>query len=104
MLTRSIAICLGLALGVVPGAVAASVDDYPSGNIRFIVNVAAGGVTDAAAGQEGLVDLADEIERLLGLGVRVDAVDLAPLLQRLAQPLRASRDDGELGRGRAARL
>jgi tripartite-type tricarboxylate transporter receptor subunit TctC len=49
MRVRTIALCLGLALGIAPGAAPASVADYPSGNIRFIVNVAAGGVTDTLA-------------------------------------------------------
>jgi tripartite-type tricarboxylate transporter receptor subunit TctC len=41
-----IAACLGIA---VFGAVSVAAQDYPAGNIRFVVNVAAGGVTDTLA-------------------------------------------------------
>ena len=45
----AIAACLGLSMSALPAAAPVSAQDYPSGNIRFIVNVAAGGVTDTLA-------------------------------------------------------
>jgi tripartite-type tricarboxylate transporter receptor subunit TctC len=44
----AIAACLGLSMSALPAA-PDSAQDYPSGNIRFIVNVTAGGVTDTLA-------------------------------------------------------
>ena len=54
---------------------------------------------------EGGVDLADELEGLLGLGDRVRAVDLLDLLEHLAEPFSsAERLEGlDLLSGRAAR-
>jgi tripartite-type tricarboxylate transporter receptor subunit TctC len=46
---RAIAACAGLTIGAVVAAAPMSAQDYPSGNIRLIVNVAAGGVTDSLA-------------------------------------------------------
>ena len=47
----SIATYMALAIVAIPAVVAA--DDYPSGNIKFVVNVAAGGVTDTLARSVG---------------------------------------------------
>jgi tripartite-type tricarboxylate transporter receptor subunit TctC len=44
-----IAVCLSLAIGTVLRSKPACAQEYPAGNIRFIVNVAAGGVTDTLA-------------------------------------------------------
>ncbi len=46
---RAVAACAGLAISAVVAASPMSAQDYPSGNIPFIVNVAAGGVTDSLA-------------------------------------------------------
>ena len=51
---RAIAACAGLTISaagltISVGAAPMSAQDYPSGNIRLIVNVAAGGVTDSLA-------------------------------------------------------
>jgi tripartite-type tricarboxylate transporter receptor subunit TctC len=45
----AIAVCLSLSTSALAGAAPVSVQDYPGGNIRFIVNVSAGGVTDTLA-------------------------------------------------------
>jgi tripartite-type tricarboxylate transporter receptor subunit TctC len=46
---RPVAVCAGLAMGFVVVSAPVCARDYPSGNIRFIVNVAAGGMTDFLA-------------------------------------------------------
>jgi tripartite-type tricarboxylate transporter receptor subunit TctC len=49
VMARALLACAALAIGAVVGAAPIFADDYPAGNIRFIVNVAAGGVTDTLA-------------------------------------------------------
>jgi tripartite-type tricarboxylate transporter receptor subunit TctC len=46
---RAVAAGAGLMLSAIVGAAPMSAQDYPSGNIRLIVNVAAGGLTDSLA-------------------------------------------------------
>src|SRR5207253_1581713 len=58
------------------------------------------GAAQPAGDQRG-VDLPDEVERLVRPGVGVGAVDLAALLEDVAQPLRTVRNEGELGGRRA---
>ena len=48
-MARALVACAGLAIGALVGAAPILAEDFPSGNIRFIVNVAAGGVTDTLA-------------------------------------------------------
>jgi tripartite-type tricarboxylate transporter receptor subunit TctC len=48
-LGRAIAACVGLSTSALAGAAPVFAQDYPSANIRFIVNVTAGGVTDTLA-------------------------------------------------------
>jgi tripartite-type tricarboxylate transporter receptor subunit TctC len=48
-MARALVVYAGLAMYAVVGATPIVAEDYPSGNIRFIVNVAAGGVTDTLA-------------------------------------------------------
>jgi tripartite-type tricarboxylate transporter receptor subunit TctC len=49
VMARALLACAALAIGELVGAAPVFAEDYPSGNVRFIVNVAAGGVTDTLA-------------------------------------------------------
>ena len=49
MKRRALAACAALAMTAAIGATPMSAQEFPAGNIRFIVNVAAGGLTDSFA-------------------------------------------------------